>query len=157
MVYLSDHVDPLRTQGASGKLTPMKALEHLLSGTGLSYRHLDESTVTVFRADAATGGAAVDSATSARSDDSGERGRGKKGFWDRFRSRRQHHPASLALAAADQESSASNSGQETRAQPERLEEVIVTANKREERLRDGCAHQRRHRLAAAGHGRAESR
>jgi iron complex outermembrane recepter protein len=52
VVYLSDAVDTMKTEGASGELTPDEALKQLLSGTGLTYRYLDESTVTVYPADA---------------------------------------------------------------------------------------------------------
>src|SRR5438034_10036048 len=48
VVYLSDAVDSLKTQGAIGELTSDEALTKLLSGTGLSYRYLDEATVTIF-------------------------------------------------------------------------------------------------------------
>jgi len=47
VVYLSDGVDKLRTSGAVGDLTAEEALKRLLKGTGLSYRYLDEKTVTV--------------------------------------------------------------------------------------------------------------
>jgi len=52
VVYLSDAVDAMKTEGALGELTPDEALKQLLSGTGLTYRYLDESTVTVYPADA---------------------------------------------------------------------------------------------------------
>lgn len=44
IVYVSDEVDALRTQGATGELTTEEVLRQLLSGTGLTYR--------VFSADA---------------------------------------------------------------------------------------------------------
>lgn len=48
VVYLSDNVDSLRTVGAVGEMTSDEALTQLLSGTGLTFRHLDDRTVTVF-------------------------------------------------------------------------------------------------------------
>lgn len=48
VVYTPDVVQSLKTQGATGELTPDEALKKLLSGTGLTYRYLDKSTITVF-------------------------------------------------------------------------------------------------------------
>lgn len=53
VVYLSDEVDSLHTTGVSGQLTADEALNKLLSGSGLSFSHLDDSTVTVFPTNAA--------------------------------------------------------------------------------------------------------
>ena len=50
VVYRSEIVGSLRTQGVSGDLTVDEALLALLSGTGLTYRYLDDHTVTIVRA-----------------------------------------------------------------------------------------------------------
>jgi hypothetical protein len=47
VLYLSNTVRDVRTQGASGDITANEAFDQLLSGTGLTYRYLDENTVTV--------------------------------------------------------------------------------------------------------------
>ena len=47
LVYVSEDVDSLRTQGAVGDLTPAEALQQLLEGTGLTFRYLDEKTVVI--------------------------------------------------------------------------------------------------------------
>jgi iron complex outermembrane recepter protein len=47
IVYVSEEINDLRTQGAVGELTPEEALKILLSGTGLTYRYLDDKTVTI--------------------------------------------------------------------------------------------------------------
>lgn len=47
LVYAAAEVDSLRTSGAVGELTAAEALTRLLSGTGLTYRYLDENTITV--------------------------------------------------------------------------------------------------------------
>ena len=47
VLYLSNTVRNVRTNGANGDMTANEALEQLLSGTGLTYRYLDENTVTV--------------------------------------------------------------------------------------------------------------
>src|SRR6185437_9751973 len=47
VLYRSDLVRGLRTQGANGELTVQDALALLLRGTGLSYEFLTNSTVTI--------------------------------------------------------------------------------------------------------------
>src|SRR6202042_2741637 len=47
VLYLSNTVRDVRTNGANGDITANEALEQLLSGTGLTYRYLDDNTVTV--------------------------------------------------------------------------------------------------------------
>ena len=47
VLYLSNTVRDIRTNGANGDITANQALEQLLSGTGLTYRYLDDKTVTV--------------------------------------------------------------------------------------------------------------
>jgi len=47
VVYRSEIVGSLRTQGVSGDLTVDEALQALLSGTGLTYRYVDAQTVTI--------------------------------------------------------------------------------------------------------------
>jgi TonB-dependent siderophore receptor len=52
VLYRTETVGKLRTEGASGALTATEALQHVLNGTGLTYRYLDEKTVTIVSADA---------------------------------------------------------------------------------------------------------
>jgi len=47
VLYFSNTVRQVRTNGANGDMTANEALEQLLSGTGLTYRYLDKNTVTV--------------------------------------------------------------------------------------------------------------
>ena len=47
VLYLSNTVRDVRTQGATGDITADEAFDQLLTGTGLTYRYLDENTVTV--------------------------------------------------------------------------------------------------------------
>lgn len=138
VVYLSDHVDPLHTQGAIGELTSDEALERLLNGTGLSYRHLDDTTVTVFRTGSEAGGGGAAHSSGQTPAMPAKEVASKRGFWDRFRISQAGAPGAFArLAAADQETTAG--AQEPKASSDKVEEVIVTANKREERLRDVAA------------------
>ncbi len=54
IIYRSDVVASRHTQGASGNLTQEEALRQLLSGTGLTFRYLDEKTVTILAASGAS-------------------------------------------------------------------------------------------------------
>lgn len=47
LVFISEDVSLLRTEGASGSLTAEETLRELLKGTGLTYRYIDEKTVTI--------------------------------------------------------------------------------------------------------------
>jgi hypothetical protein len=47
VVFRSEVVGSAHTQGALGSFTATQALEQLLSGTGLTYRYLDDKTVTI--------------------------------------------------------------------------------------------------------------
>lgn len=143
VVYLSDVVDPMRTQGAVGEFTSDEALQQLLTGTGLSYRYLDDSTVTIFPTtqsiDTKGGAGSTLPAPTSPQKEEGLR----KSFWDRFRiAQADMGPTTLSTryAMAGQNSPAGDASQAKRApEPVALEEVIVTANKREERLSDVAA------------------
>jgi iron complex outermembrane recepter protein len=89
IVYVSEEVNNLKTQGAVGEFTPEEALKALLTGTGLTFRYLDETTVTIVLAAA---GAPLSSSEEPGSETKSEeaapaREEGKAGrsFWDRFR------------------------------------------------------------------------
>jgi outer membrane receptor protein involved in Fe transport len=49
VLYLSTTVRDVQTHGANGDITANEAFDQLLDGTGLTYRYLDENTVTVVR------------------------------------------------------------------------------------------------------------
>ena len=133
VVYLTDAVDPLRTQGAVGEFTPEEALKKLLHGTGLTYRYLDEKTVTIFPVSASSsqeesGGASTQAPAKATKEqlaaaDPGQ-GKDRRSFWDRFR-----------LAQVDQgqtQGDASVEKQDEQASKKKrvvLEEVIVTGSR----------------------------
>jgi iron complex outermembrane receptor protein len=50
LVYVSEEVDVLSTQGVVGEFTPEEALARLLAGTGLTFKYLNEHTVTILPA-----------------------------------------------------------------------------------------------------------
>ena len=47
VLYLSTTVRDVQTRGANGDITANEAFDQLLDGTGLTYRYLDENTVTI--------------------------------------------------------------------------------------------------------------
>src|SRR5258708_5217352 len=54
IVYVSEEIGDRRTGGAVGEYTPEEALKQLLRGTGLTYKYLDEKTVTIVSPTAAS-------------------------------------------------------------------------------------------------------
>ena len=139
VVFASEDVSARRSGGASGELTTDEALKQLLRDTGLTYRYLDDKTVTVVPI------AAVDASATSEVPPASEPSEARSGqgvtpkesqeprrFWDRFH-----------LAQADQGNAASDGaigredqGQASQKTPVQLEEVVVTAQKRAERLQD---------------------
>ena len=142
VVYLSDAVDGFQTSGAVGELTADQALTKLLSGTGLTFKYLDDRTVTVLPT--ASAGSATTQAygrMNAISDDSAstaidigpaqadaKEAQKTSSFWDRFRLA-QVDPGRID-ASVKSDAAAELGGDQ------KLEEIIVTATKREERLID---------------------
>jgi iron complex outermembrane receptor protein len=138
VLYFSDAVRNLQSSGASGDLSADEALSQLLTGTGLSYRHVNSKAIAIVPpgegADAAplTGGKAAENSSQDRA--AGDGGKVARSFWDRFRLAQadshqgQSDSASVTTGANDSSSPS--------AEPEqaKLEEIVVTAEKRKERL-----------------------
>jgi iron complex outermembrane receptor protein len=114
IIYLSGAVDSLRTQGAAGDLTAEEALTQLLNGTGLSFRYLDSNTVTVFASNGAGGVERLRTSTNYALPD--------------------HSDDGTTLVPSGSVSPASENSQDEAGT--RIEEIIVTAQKRSERLQD---------------------
>ena len=108
-VIVSDDISPLTTRGVTGLYTIREALEQLLGAAGLGYRIVGDSSITIARYAKIT-----------RSTTSGEAG------------------AETPLAASAQKSKTADELEPQRSSADKtvLEEVIVTANKRSERLAD---------------------
>ena len=122
VLYRTEIVKDLRTQGAVGALTSDEVLTKVLSGTGLTYKYLDSNTVTIMQAPA---GAAEQSASDSSN------GGGKISSQD-FR------VAQVDRGANSQSSPVGSnvSGTPQNENKAGLEEIIVTATKRAERLQD---------------------
>jgi iron complex outermembrane receptor protein len=123
LVFLSDDVETRHTSGAVGDLTVDETLKKLLSGSQLEYRYVDETTIAIYH-----GANASATSQGPLGDDAEPIGSANSSMWDRFRLAQvdQGPPATVGSGGT---SSSSN-------EPVRLEEVIVTAQKKEERLQD---------------------
>jgi outer membrane receptor protein involved in Fe transport len=130
VLYRTEVVGDLRTAGAAGTMTAPEALTKVLSGTGLSFKYLDEDTITVFPA-AATG-ASSSVQDSGRSTASQEPATAQK--------EGKAEPSTaflLAQAAAGQNTGiASVENEAGVTQQPVLQEVLVTAQKRTENAQD---------------------
>lgn len=132
LAYRSEVVGTARTPGASGLLTREQALTELLRGTGLTYRFLDENTITIVPVPAPSGSASPrripSGASSPSSSATGEK-EGKKSSSGRFRLSQLDQSQTGSTSSV-----AGSSGGASR--PAQLEEVVVTAEMRRERLID---------------------
>ena len=151
VLYRTEVVGTLRTQGASGAMTAAEALEHVLNGTGLTYKYLDDKTVTIMpvgtAASSSNTGGGHDRAQSEDAEKESQRqgGEQKKSFWDRFRlaqaapsSNSGRSPQSSALGTRLAQANTVPTEPEVKHQQEqpKLEEIIVTAQRRAESLQD---------------------
>lgn len=123
-IYATDEVDSLKTAGAHGNLTASEALTELLRGTGLTYQFLDDHTVTVQPEAAVTPTAPPpQTSESTQATPSGADASKRESLWTRLR-----------LAQSDGASPTSAGTDEGKA---RLEEIVVSAQKRgDERLQE---------------------
>jgi iron complex outermembrane receptor protein len=121
----------LKTPAVKGQLEPSEALKMLLRGTGLTFRQVNDRTIAVMAlgSDSTTSGSPSSQPSSPTP--GGSPNEDKKGFPNGFRMA-QADPGSNSPSASVQGNS-SNSQDSTK-RPAQLEEVIVTAQKREENL-----------------------
>ncbi len=128
VLYRTEVVKNLRTQGAVGSLTSDEALGKVLHGTGLTYKYLDDNTVTIIPAVAASSGQSTTQYASPGSSDGGSTPKeaGKRSSQD-FRVAQLDQSASRHQAVDGQQSGRPDEG---------LAEIVVTAQKRPENLMD---------------------
>jgi iron complex outermembrane receptor protein len=124
VLYRTEIVANLRTQGAVGTLTPDEALGKVLTGTGLTFRYLDDKTVTIVSASAPSSSLTQTTSSGSSDDASTNREAGKKSSQD-FR-----------VAQVDQKvagPSAVDKGKEEEAAYKKksagLEEIVVTGTR----------------------------
>jgi outer membrane receptor protein involved in Fe transport len=128
VVYVYDELKDFRTAGAVGQFTQDEALLELLHGTGLRFRYLDPRTVTIEGTSTRSTEQPQARSTEPQATRDGEGDR-RDFFWERFRVA-QVDPANADSAGVLNQSA---SGSEV---PSAVEEVVVTAQKRAERLQD---------------------
>jgi len=133
VLYFSGLVKDLQTTGAAGALSADEALTQLLSGTGLTYRYVGQNAVTIVST-GADGSAATQlpngAPPSAQPIPSAQK-EGKRTSSSEFRVAQVDQAAAGGAAAV---SGVPRGQRDTGMQP--VEEVVVTAEKRNERLQD---------------------
>jgi iron complex outermembrane receptor protein len=134
ILYTTDTVANRRTSGAVGELTTDQALTRILQGTGLTFRYIDDETITLLPRDSAASAAdpassggettsVKESGGSASPSNSSSDGKeGKRSSSAGFRVAQAGHGMAPKSAAIE-------------GQPP-LQEIVVTAQKRKERLQD---------------------
>ena len=127
LLYHTELAKNLRSLGASGALTSDEALTKVLSGTGLTYKFLDSTTITVYSASAPA-------ATAAATDESETTQKGAK--------EGQNNSNSFRLAQVDQGATRASTVTATTESSTNnpngglaLTEIIVTAQRREESVK----------------------
>lgn len=151
LVYRTELVGDHQTGGAAGDLTFEEALTQLLSGTGLTYRYLENNAVTIVPipssspSTAATSAARERAGASGKSQDSARESDDKEGA--QGKSLLERLRLAQGAQGASSKSSPSEGGDSTASRANRtsdtslgspviLEEVVVTAQKRVEKLAD---------------------
>jgi len=139
IVYVSEEINALQTQGLVGEFTSDEALKRLLNGTGLTFHYLDANTVTVEPIMAPQPpGDAENAPAKATSENQSAKAKptafgedSETGFWKRSHMARvdQGTPSNYSSVAP-------NSDRVSQQGSEQLEEIVVTAQKRVERLID---------------------
>lgn len=135
LVYRAELIADRKTGGATGELTAIEALGQLLHGTGLTYRYLDDKTITIVPTPTAPGAPAPamqnaekpaphDSATNDNTVPAPQataHAESSKSFWTRFRLAQ----AETGTTDTSSSSEGANTGKKTVA----LEEVTVTGSR----------------------------
>lgn len=135
VLYRTEIVSDLKSPGATGALTSDEALDKVLTGTGLTYKYLDDKTVTIIPMSAAGSGQPTAANASGSSDDANaSKEAGKKTSQD-FRVAQLDQGKNAGTSSVGEENSAP---QENSKSPPTagLAEIIVTAQKRTEREQD---------------------
>jgi iron complex outermembrane receptor protein len=121
VVYRTEVVGALRTQGLNGEFTAEEAFRQLLSGTGLSYRYIDDDTVMILPMGTrpAQPSKSEETAALASPEEGVEQvGVGRNGWLSRLRLAQSESSASNPSAAQGSEEGAAG-----------IETVIVTSEK----------------------------
>jgi iron complex outermembrane receptor protein len=121
VLYRTEVVGDLRTQGAVGTLTAPEALKQVLSGTGLSFKYLDENTVTILPASAGSS-QEQSAAPSPTSQEAAKEG--KKSSSGPFRVAQVDQGQTSGPSTVEKQDD-----QASKRRPVQLEEVVVTGSR----------------------------
>jgi iron complex outermembrane recepter protein len=134
VLYRTEIVSDLKSPGAMGTLTSDEALGKVLTGTGLTYKYLDDKTVTIISLSTADSGQSTPANASGSPDDANTSKEAGKKTSQSFRvAQVDPGKSSSASSVANQ---ASNSEENSVSPSPGLAEILVTAQKRTERLQD---------------------
>jgi outer membrane receptor protein involved in Fe transport len=131
IVYVTEEIAHVRTDGAVGEFTTEEALKRLLAGTGLAFRYLDDKTITVGSAaplpERRTRSPKTLSVAPAEADRTQEGKETSRGFRVAQVDPRKSTDSVPVSGAPSQTQDNSQTS---------ITEILVTAQKREERLQD---------------------
>jgi iron complex outermembrane recepter protein len=119
VVYFSRSIDVLDTQGAVGELTTDEAFARILAGTGLTYRYLDDKTITILPVGDRVPAQAVQAQASSEQES-------RKSFWQRL------HLAQTDIDKSTVTATETGSTEEST----ELTEIVVTAQLRKQSIYD---------------------
>jgi iron complex outermembrane receptor protein len=123
LAYHSELVGDLKSAGAIGNLTTDEAFTKILSGTGLTYRYLDDKTVTIVPVGSVTPQASTKAQVEGSGGTSSDAQEGKKGSSGPFR------VAQVDQGQTSGPSSVEKSDQASEKKPVSLEEIVVTGSR----------------------------
>jgi hypothetical protein len=135
LVYIEEDVTSRKSPGASGELTPEEALKRVLKGTGLTYKYLDGETVSIVPVSKGAGFAGAE-LPRASTQPAGLEGQGDPSLWDRFRVAEADQGGPSVASSSDGGTASSSDSSRNSSDRGALSEIIVTAQKREEREQD---------------------
>src|ERR1700722_19132579 len=136
IVYVTEEIANVRTEGAVGDFTTEEALKRLLTGTGLTYRSLADKTVTILSRESSRAG------VSSRSDQTPSDQRseaippqeGKRSSSEDFRVAQVDEGKGSSTSSVG--NLTPNSHENSNSPSAGLSEIIVTAQKRNESIMD---------------------
>jgi iron complex outermembrane receptor protein len=124
VIFVSEDVRDVRTQGAVGELTSDEALKKLLTGTGLTFRYLDEKTVTIVPVSSSLSSDTSGTSPSAPNTQPPPVTEEPKVPSDRFRMAQVDQGTSSASSSVKKKSD-----QEAKKKGDELQEVVVTGSR----------------------------
>jgi iron complex outermembrane recepter protein len=133
VIYSTELVEGLQAPEVKGHMTPEEALRNILPQSGLGFEFVDRDTITLVQLGSKKSVAAQQEVSRAGSEVTHDErhqvstvASAPKSFWQRLR---------LAQAEQDQKPAEASAG-DSENNDETLEEIVVTAQKRQERLKD---------------------